>query len=278
MIWKKQYESYVMRKFIFLDTETTGGGEEDRICQLGFIEFSKEGCFVHQSYCKPPLPISLGAMAVHNITNEKIENEPRYEHCEAAQKLNELNDGYNIAIIHNAPFDVAMLQKEGIEWKGKVIDTLRCSRHLFPELESHALQYLRYALGVYKREEEEAQSLGIVITAHDAIGDVFILKLVFEELFEKSGRDMLKLLELTERPVFKPIWRWGKHKDKRLSDIAMQDPAYLDWAIANMTLDDDWIFSCYFVQAQRAFIKPRPQDEPYLAWAEQNQEFFKTEE
>lgn len=258
------------RKFLFLDTETTGAEEKDRICQLAFLSVEKEGIQKVMSYCKPPLPISVGAMAVHNITNERVAHEPIFEACEAAIKLDELNDGMNVMIIHNAPFDVGMLEKEGFLWKGLVIDTLRCSRHLLPDLQSHALQYLRYALNIYKREEEEATKLDIVISAHDALGDVFILKLLFEELFDLAKRDMMTLIDLSTKPIYYPLWRWGKYKDKKLEEIARMDPGYLDWAVGNMTLDEDWIYSVYIAQVKRAREgNERPQDKPYLLWAEE---------
>jgi len=146
-----------MAKYILLDTETTGVEEKDRICQLAFLVLDKSDIKSYDSLCKPPLPINYWAMSVHNITNEDVEDKPSFENCESALKLDELNSEENILIIQNAPFDLGMLKKEGFEWRGKLIDTLRCIKHLEPEHESHSLQYLRYALGFYKDEKYESK-------------------------------------------------------------------------------------------------------------------------
>jgi DNA polymerase III epsilon subunit-like protein len=52
--------------FIFLDTETTGTGPEDRLCQ---IAFKPEGAPAVCETFNPGMPISIDAMAIHHITN-----------------------------------------------------------------------------------------------------------------------------------------------------------------------------------------------------------------
>ncbi len=48
-------------KIIILDTETTGGGQGDRICQLSFLVCNEdlEIKTIHNDLCSPPLPISF---------------------------------------------------------------------------------------------------------------------------------------------------------------------------------------------------------------------------
>jgi DNA polymerase III epsilon subunit-like protein len=60
----------------FLDTETTGAGEEDRIIQLGFMVLEGKKVDVYNDLCSAPLPIGYGAMEVHGITPEMIEGKP----------------------------------------------------------------------------------------------------------------------------------------------------------------------------------------------------------
>lgn len=55
--------------FIFLDTETTGTGADDRLCQLAFK--TGQGTIVNQLF-NPGRPIAIEAMAVHHITNEMV--------------------------------------------------------------------------------------------------------------------------------------------------------------------------------------------------------------
>ena len=127
-----------------------------------------------------------------------------------------------------------------------LIDTLRCAKHLYPELPYHRLQYIRYALDLYKSEQQEADSLNITIKAHDAIGDVLVMKLFLRQLVVRCNEvypdynTMEKLAELTQTPVFIKTFRFGKYKGQDVLAVAAQDIGYLQWMRANMAdLDED---------------------------------------
>jgi len=133
--------------FIFLDTETTGAGEKDRLCQLAYK--TEDGDIVNELF-KPPLPISIDAMCVHHITNEMVKDKPALKDSNDHRKLVDLlTDDKNILVAHNAKFDVDMLIKEDIHPK-KVICTLKLARSLDPNgvIPRYSLQYLRYFLGI----------------------------------------------------------------------------------------------------------------------------------
>jgi len=239
-----------MAKYILLDTETTGAGEKDRIIQLGYIVLEGAKTEVYNEFCSSDMPIGFGAMEVHGITPEMIEDKPKCVETSAYKKLLELNTEENYLIIHNAPFDVGMLQKEGFENKMQLIDTLRVAKHLLPDEEAHRLQFFRYKMGLYRREESEAKKLGIEVKAHDAIGDVLVLKLLLSELrklvMQKyPGEDSVaKMVELTDAPIFIEKLRFGKYKDKTLKEVALQDRGYLEWMLNKMeNLDDDLRYS-----------------------------------
>ena len=237
-----------MAKYIILDTETTGTGDLDKIIQLGYIVLGKpsEPIEVHNEFCSCDKEIGLGAMETHHITPEMIAGKPLCTDMQAYRRLVELNSDDNYMIIHNAPFDLTMLEKEGFKNQMQLIDTLRCAKHLYPESEYHRLQYFRYSLELYKEEEAEAQKLGVVIKAHDAIGDVLILKLFMSALTKKvkeiypNDNPMQKLVELTKEPVYmnKPL-RFGKNKGKTIEDLVISDRGYIDWMRKNMDLDED---------------------------------------
>lgn len=240
-----------MAKFILLDTETTGAGEEDRIIQLGFMVLEGRTIEVYNDLCSSDVPIGYGAMEVHAITPEMVEGKPRCRDTAAFQALNALNTPDNVLIIHNAPFDLGMLSKEDFSSKMRLIDTLRCARHLFEEEDAHRLQYFRYRLGLYKIEAAEAAALGIEVKAHDAIGDVLVLKLFLSELRKRleerfPGINPIdKMVELTQTPVFytRPL-KFGKYKGKTLREIADSDKGYLGWMMSNMeSLDEDMRYS-----------------------------------
>ena len=240
-----------MPKYIILDTETTGTEEEDRIIQLGYMVLGKpsEPIEVYNEFCQANLPIKIRAMEVHGITPEMLEGKPTCTQMPAYQKLLEYNTDDNYMLIHDAKFDLTMLEKEGFVNKMQVIDTLRCAKHLFSDAQAHRLQYFRYALDLYKQEEAEAQKLGIVVKAHDAIGDVLVLKLFMSKLVEEAKKlygavdVMKKLVELTNTPVFIKTFSFGKHKGKLLEEVARDDSGYLDWMQRSMDLDEDMKYS-----------------------------------
>lgn len=239
-----------MAKYIILDTETTGVAEDDKIIQLGFIVLGGKKIEVHNELNSSAVPISFGAMEIHGITPEMIELKSTCQETSAYKRLEELNTKDNYIIIHNAPFDLKMLEKEGLTVEMKVIDTLRVAKHIFEDEEAHRLQYFRYKMGLYKDEKKEADALGIEVKAHDAIGDVLILKLFLtklrkavEEKFPNEN-SVDKMVALTKEPILIKTFRFGKHKGKDLKEVASNDSSYLRWMLTSMdNLDDDMRYS-----------------------------------
>ncbi len=234
------------KQYIILDTETTGVSEEDRVIQLGYIVLGSKEIEVHNEFFSCDIPIKFGAMEVHGITEEMIANKPPITSSASYKRLEELNTPDNYMIIHNAPFDLGMLEKEGFITKMKVIDTLRVAKHIYKDEEAHRLQYFRYKMGLYKQEEKEAAALGIVVKAHDAIGDVLVLKLFLSELRKSISKifpdenPVEKMVDLTNTPILIEKFRFGKHKGKSVREVAKEDAGYLRWMLSSMeNLDDD---------------------------------------
>lgn len=238
------------KRYIILDTETTGTNEEDRVIQLGYMVLGAKEIEVYNEFFSSEIPIKYGAMEVHGITQEMIDGKPSIHDSGSFKRLNELNTNENYMIIHNAPFDLGMLAKEGFMPKMKVIDTLRVAKHIYKDEEAHRLQYFRYKMGLYKEEQKEASELGIEVKAHDAIGDVLVLKLFLSKL-RKSVQKIFpdenpvdKMVDLTNTPILIEKFRFGKYKGKTLREVAHEDAGYLRWMLSSMeNLDDDMKYS-----------------------------------
>ena len=246
-----------MAKYIILDTETTGTDEEDRVIQLGYMVLGAKEIEVHNEFCSTDIPIKFGAMEVHGIIPTMLEGKPECVQTQAYKRLLELNTPENYLIIHNAPFDIKMLEKEGFDTKMKVIDTLRVAKHVMPDEEAHRLQYFRYKMELYKEEQKEADALGIEVKAHDAIGDVLVLKLFLSQLKKivqekfPNENPVEKMVDLTNTPILVTAFRFGKHKGKTLQEVAHEDAGYLRWMLKSMdNLDDDLRYSInYYLEA-----------------------------
>lgn len=239
-----------MIHYVLFDTETTGAALEDRVIQFGAMILNQKGDLeVFDELCINPIPIKLEAMEVHNITPDLLENKPNAVDTKFYKRLIELNSSENFLIAHNINFDLDMIKKEGFLNNYQLIDTLRCARHIFGELPYHRLQYLRYALELYKDENEEAKKLNITIKAHDAIGDVLVMKLFLSKLVAKvkeifpDENPMKKLVELTSTPVFVKTFKFGKYKGENIEDVAKKDANYLNWMMKNMELDEDMLYT-----------------------------------
>lgn len=247
-------------KYILFDTETTGNQEHDRIIQVGALVFDSkkyvqdfekhsENLFdmikendtlIFNELCSSDVKISYEAMEVHNITPEMIYDKPKFNETEFAKMLLKFNTSENYLIAHNIKFDLSMLEKEGFKNNYKLIDTYKCAKVIFPDLEAHRLQYLRYVLNLYKNEKNEAKNIGINIKAHDALGDVLVMKLLLDELLKTNSYD--ELYEITKKPVLTKNFTFGKYKGKTFAEVYSIDKNYLMWAKNNLT-DDDMKYS-----------------------------------
>jgi len=235
-----------MAHYVLFDTETTGNKDDDRVIQFGAMIIDQKGKVeAYDEFCSTDVGIKIEAMEVHNITPDMIEGKVTATQTTFYKKLEELNTNENYLIAHNIAFDMGMIKKEGFVNNYKEIDTLRCAKHLFADLPYHRLQYLRYALDLYKIEKTEASKLGIIIKAHDALGDVLVMKLFLSKLVAKCREiypdynPMEKLVELTTTPVFIKTFKFGKHKGKNVEEVAKEDSGYLNWMRTNMDLDED---------------------------------------
>ena len=235
-----------MAKYVLFDTETTGNKEEDKIIQIGaMVVDARFPIEVYDELCSTDVEIKTEAMEVHNITPDLLTGKPKAVETTVYNKILELNTSDNYLIEHNINFDLDMIKKEGFVNQYKLIDTLRCAKHLYQDLPYHRLQYLRYALELYKEEDAEAAKNNITIKAHDAIGDVLVMKLFLSKLVAKCREaypdynPMEKLEDLTRTPVFIKTFKFGKHRGKDTTEVAREDAGYLNWMQKNMDLDED---------------------------------------
>ena len=227
-----------MAAVICLDTETTGDGKEDRVIQLAFL-VAEEGHEIemHNTLCRAEVPLKFDAMAVHHITPERLEGLPHLCETGAYQRLEWVNVPESWLVIQNAKFDLGMLAKDCFTSRMKLIDTMKVAQHLLPDSPRHALQYLRYSLGLYRREDEFLE----MIKAHDALGDVIVLYNLLRYFLE-SGVTLEKMAELTQTPVLMRTFGFGKYRGKKVEEV--NDPSYFEWCLKNMSdLSDDWRYT-----------------------------------
>jgi len=230
-----------MKQLIFFDTETTGNTEEDYLCQIAY----KTGEETFSGFYKPPIKIPPEASAVHHITNKMVDGRSAFRESEEYRAIKNLFEGKDTVVVaHNAPFDLAMIGKEGIQ-PANFICTLRLIRHLDEEckIERYNLQYLRYLL-----------ELDVEANAHDALGDVLVLEKLFEHLKREmaeggKGEDEIiaEMLDISAKPSLIRRFTFGKFNGRPLKEIVEIEPGYLEWLLGEKQKesapDEDWIYT-----------------------------------
>ncbi len=228
-----------MNELIFLDTETTGNDvAKDRLCQVCYKTFDG----MYNAYFKPPVPVSVKAMSITNITNKMLADKEEFKGS-VMQKDLEARLAKGILVAHNAKFDCAILEAEGMSIPRRIC-TFRVARELDPEnqIPEYSLQYLRYFLDL---DVENA-------SAHDAEGDVKVLHALFQRLLNKMTADGLSqekaiasMMDISSRPSLFRLFNFGKYKDKKIGEVVKTDRGYLQWMLDRKYeeggQDEDWI-------------------------------------
>ena len=231
-------------KILFLDTETTGNSDKDRLCQLAVKERFVDEPLVNALY-KPPVPISIESMAIHHITERMVEKKPAFKDAAEYAGLKDLLESDEVILVaHNAAFDLAMLARDGVAPRASIC-TYKVAYALDPndQLPNYRLQYLRYLL-----------DLDVEAEAHDAWGDVLVLEALFERLMEKmkerhgteeSALDAM--LAISAKPLLFTTLRFGKYNGKKLEEIVRTERDYLEWLLRekekNPSGEEDWIYT-----------------------------------
>lgn len=228
---------------IFLDVETTGLEDDDRVCSIGIISSVSEIMESQYELLNEGKKIHPKASSVHHITNEMLVDKPLFKDSNIYKFLESNNTLDTTIIGHNIQHIMQKLLEVGFIFKGVLIDTLRVSKHIIKECESYALQFLRYELRLYKNEALALKTcvLNAPIISHHALHDSFLVRLLYLYLLEEVSHE--KMCELSFKNVLIEKFEFGKHSGRYLEDVAINDRSYLEWMTSNMDLDDDLRYS-----------------------------------
>jgi len=127
---------------VVLDTETTGINPKEghKIIEIGCVELINRRLTQNRFhvYLNPDREIDAGAIEIHGITNEFLQDKPRF--ADVVKDFLTFTKDAEL-IIHNAPFDVGFLNNElgllkqetrTVETNSTVFDTLAYARKKHP--------------------------------------------------------------------------------------------------------------------------------------------------
>ena len=225
------------RPIIFFDLETTGVNHaKDRIVEMAFIKLSPDG--KRDSYVKrinPEMPIPAEVSAIHGIFDADIKDAPTFK--QIAHHLYDWMKGSDLGGYNSARFDLPVLAEEflrsGIQVdfaERKMIDV----QQIFFKMEQRTLG------AAYKFYCNKA-----IENAHSAEADILATIEVLEaqiEHYEELTDKVEQLHEFTSgnepcvdfaRSMImkdgKPVFNFGKHKNRSVEDVFTKEPGYYDW-------------------------------------------------
>jgi len=229
---------------IFLDIETTGYEKEDKVCALAVALFEDDN-YKQNSYelVNEQKKIPSKASALHNISNEMIADALPLNASLPYKLLQEHNKEENVLIVHNADFVLSFLQAAGLRWNGTIIDTQRVAKHAVLECDIFRLEFLRYELKLYQKEEEYKPLWGVseMLVAHNALHDTIVLKMLYDYLLAEL--DFETMARLSFENVLLQKFSFGKYAGRYIEEIVALDSAYLHWLLSLEDLDSDLRYS-----------------------------------
>ncbi|TRW89682.1 DNA polymerase III subunit epsilon [Candidatus Methylobacter oryzae] len=206
-------------RLIVLDTETTGLNPQEghRIIEIGCVEVVNRrltGKHFHV-YINPERIIDAGAIEVHGITNEFLQDKPRFADV-VEDFLAFIRDAE--LVIHNAPFDVGFINYEFSRLDNgagdvtdycKVFDTLTYARKKHPG-QRNSLDALCKRYGI---DNSHRDLHGALLDA-EILADVFLLMTggqssLLDDEVQKKPEELAVSKEIkylsTDRPALKII-------------------------------------------------------------------------
>lgn len=220
---------------VVLDTETTGLSPQDghRIIEIGCVELINRRLTnnTFHVYINPNRLIDDGAIEVHGITNEFLEDKPLFE--DVVDDYLAFTKGAEL-IIHNAPFDVGFLNHElsllkqnkgKLEDYSTIFDTLPFARKKHPGARA-SLDALCKRYGI---DNSHRELHGALLDA-EILADVYLLmtggQFSLLDVDESEAEKKQEIVRLSaDRPRLKVVSCTEKELEahqKRLEEITKE--------------------------------------------------------
>lgn len=223
--------SLVKERFICLDCESTGlDAQKDMIIEIAVVIFDMEQIYEKVEFLiNPGILISEESMAIHNITDAMVQNQPTID-AVLPGLLKMI--GNHIIVGHGVWFDMELMayaaERASIPCKirsNQYIDTLRLAR-LYGESPQNSLEQLCKHFNIPFEG------------AHRAMADVIMNVEVFKFLSQKFTTTE-QIFKVLSKPILLKEIPFGKHKGRPMKEVPID---YLHWA-ANKDFDQDLLFT-----------------------------------
>lgn len=229
----------ITRPLVIVKVHTTGtDARTDRVVGITINRFDLDG--QHRSgtrFINPERDIPQDAIAIHGITNERVENEKTF-----AQIGKGLFDFINDADIagFNVKFDIEMLMGEFDRlnlnytvYNRDIIDLcelyIKFNPRNFASAISHYVEPKFQVTGPIGTEQYASLCEKLMDSMLAPLGDVgeYLTTLLKRQNYNVRSLDIRGLFVLGENN--KPVFSTGMHKGKPVGDVLIADQSYYDW-------------------------------------------------
>jgi len=171
-------QDLIKAPFVIFDTETTGIGTQDEICQIGIIS-GWSGEVLMNTLVKPTIPMGAIASGINGITDELLQDAPTF--VELYPHIWGCMSGM-IGVAYNFEFDDRILRQTCNKYS-LTVPPFRRGDCAMKQYAKHAGEWDSYHRSYrWIKLVEACVSHGIqIVDAHDATGDCFMtMKLIWE--------------------------------------------------------------------------------------------------
>ncbi len=223
----------------FFDLETTGTAiSKDRIVEMAVLKLNPDGTQDKKEWrVNPEQPIPDEASNVHGITDEMVANEPTFKAL--SNEVYSFIQGCDLAGYNSDRFDIPLLVEEllraEVPFDFKNIKTVDVQT-IFHKMEARTLAA---ALKFYCSKELTDAHTAQADT--QATQDVLLAQLDrYSELepnidFLNTFSTRRKTADFAGFIVYNKegemCFGFGKHKDKKVTDVLAQEPGYFGWIL-----------------------------------------------
>jgi len=233
----------------FFDLETTGINiTQDRILEIAVIKVMPNGEVLRKSnVVNPTIPIPAESTAIHGISEADVKDKPTFK--EVAKEYAKFFEGADLAGFNILKFDVPVLVEEflraGVEFdysRKKLIDAQKIFHMMEKRSLSAAFKFYcgKDMVDAHSAEADTEATMDVLFAqleryenqeVTDGLGKkIGIIKNDMEVLHKLTASDLVDLAgRINRNDKGEPVFNFGKHKNKPVSQVFKEEPSYYDW-------------------------------------------------
>lgn len=240
---------HLKHPIVFFDLETTGTSiSQDRIIEIAMVKLMPNNEVIRKTnVLNPTIPIPLETSLIHGIYDKDVEGKPTFK--DVAKDYQRFLEGADLSGFNILKFDVPMLVEEflraGVEFdyaRKRIID----AQKIFHLMEKRTLSaaykfYLNKELQNSHTAEADAEACMEILSAQiekydgEVVTDILGKKIgeISNDVEVLSRLSLSNLVDLAGRMCLndkgEEIFNFGKHRNKKVTAILKEEPAYYDW-------------------------------------------------